>query len=228
MAFLLSIRDGAAHLKFPLADSCALGRSSECEIQLIDTELSRKHARIERREDGYAIEDLGSRNGTYLSGERVGNRVTAREGSRIQVGASIFLVRLNEKPQEIDLAETGTLAFDEATAQRQDMDGGELSNIGVLELLHGMFNAQRNATIHVAMPDDQHAQVEVRNGEVYAADYAGLKGFNALVKLGRGTGGIFWLVETEGSCLRNIHEHGARLIADLARCLDPAAAPRAR
>ena len=91
MAFLLSIKDGIPHLKFPLREENILGRSSECEVQLLDTELSRRHSRIHCEEDGaYLVEDLGSRNGTYLNGALVTEAAVLGDGDVIRLGSHVF------------------------------------------------------------------------------------------------------------------------------------------
>jgi hypothetical protein len=198
----------------------------DCDIVVEDAACSRRHAKITvaQAADAAFVEDMGSRNGSFLNGEPVRSRTAVREGTRLQVGASIFLVRLKEDVVESKLADTGTVAFDGGTWE-QDLDGGELSRYGIVDLLKLVFNAQRNVTVHVALASE-HARVEVRGGEVVAADYAGLQGFNALVKLGRQNSGIFWLVETEEACPRNVHEPAVRLLAELQRCLDPSGATR--
>ena len=49
------------------------------ELELADEEISRRHAAITRGDDGtFAIEDLASRNGTYVDGERITERGEAR------------------------------------------------------------------------------------------------------------------------------------------------------
>ena len=91
MAFLLSIKDGTPHLKFPLRDDALLGRSSECDVQLLDTELSRQHARIRRNDDAsYAIEDLDSQNGTYLNDRRIAGPAPLGDGDMIRLGSHTF------------------------------------------------------------------------------------------------------------------------------------------
>ena len=45
--------------------------------------VSRFHARIEINGDAATIEDLGSKNGTRISGERLAGRVSLRDGDRI-------------------------------------------------------------------------------------------------------------------------------------------------
>src|SRR5262249_50430759 len=49
-------------------DVVVLGRHPGCDIRVPDETVSRRHARIIVQGDGYFVEDLGSRNGTYLNG----------------------------------------------------------------------------------------------------------------------------------------------------------------
>ena len=49
-----------------------IGRGSDCDIQLEDKLVSRRHALIRFVDDDFEIEDLDSSNGTYLNNERVG------------------------------------------------------------------------------------------------------------------------------------------------------------
>jgi len=202
--------------------SYVVGRGLDCDVVVEDTACSRQHAEVTLDADAGAasIKDLGSRNGTFLNGEPVKERRAAGEGSRIQIGASIFLMRLADEQTEIDLAETGTISY-EMPSLRRDEEGGELSAYGIAGLVKLLYKEHRDVTVHVAMPDGP-AILEVRGGEGLFADYAGLEGFNALVKLGRGRGGIFWLVQTARPCDRNVSEPTPRLLAELHRCLDPA------
>lgn len=62
-----------------------VGRSPSCTVYLADPAVSREHARIERRDDGWWLTDLGSSNGTYVNGELV-SRQQARE---LQVGDEV-------------------------------------------------------------------------------------------------------------------------------------------
>jgi hypothetical protein len=62
-----------------------LGRSSDCDIQLPDPNVSRRHAEIRRDGDGYLLLDLGSTNGSELNGQRV-KRGHLQPGDRILLG----------------------------------------------------------------------------------------------------------------------------------------------
>ncbi len=78
---------------YPLLDTeCTIGRAPENAIAVPDGSVSSKHARIVRAEDGFLIEDLQSRNGTYVNGERVieGQRKLA-DGDLIRLGKVIMI-----------------------------------------------------------------------------------------------------------------------------------------
>jgi hypothetical protein len=51
-----------------------LGRAASCDVVLTGRHISRQHAALVRRLDGWWLEDLGSRNGTWCEGERVSRR----------------------------------------------------------------------------------------------------------------------------------------------------------
>ena len=59
-----------------------VGRAPECDISLDSAGVSRRHARLRPREYGVEIEDLGSSNGSFLNGQRVGTGI-ARVGDEI-------------------------------------------------------------------------------------------------------------------------------------------------
>jgi len=64
-----------------------IGRLAECEVTLGDSNVSRRHAAFTREGDGWAIEDLGSTNGTRLNGEKI-KHARLRDGDLIEVGAT--------------------------------------------------------------------------------------------------------------------------------------------
>src|SRR5262249_56643465 len=49
-----------------------VGRTGHVEITLEDTSISRRHAELALNEIGWVLRDMGSTNGTYLNGTRVG------------------------------------------------------------------------------------------------------------------------------------------------------------
>jgi pSer/pThr/pTyr-binding forkhead associated (FHA) protein len=67
------------------AATTVLGRSSDCDIVLDDSAVSRRHAEVRRGEAGFILADRGSLNGTYLNRAPV-DQVHLSDGDHIQVG----------------------------------------------------------------------------------------------------------------------------------------------
>ncbi len=74
------------------ADRISLGRSSAAELSFPDDNgLSRQHLAIERDGDGWALRDLGSKNGTMLNGVKVTGRVALQPGDRVAAGHLVLI-----------------------------------------------------------------------------------------------------------------------------------------
>jgi len=65
-----------------------IGRSSDCDLRIRSTSISRKHARVDFRGDRYYITDLGSTNGTRINGEEL------TETRRLQIGDIISILEV--------------------------------------------------------------------------------------------------------------------------------------
>jgi two-component system, cell cycle response regulator len=74
---------------FLLEDTAVVGRDKNAEVHIDDKGLSRSHARITLRGTHYMIEDLDSRNGTYVDGDRVREAVELHDGARIIMSANV-------------------------------------------------------------------------------------------------------------------------------------------
>jgi len=70
-----------------------IGRTRECDLCLTDLSVSRMHALLVRREDGWVLSDLGSHNGTRLNGWLVREPVPVRPGDRVEFGSMAFIVQ---------------------------------------------------------------------------------------------------------------------------------------
>lgn len=71
----------------------SIGRARENWLQLPDSSLSRRHARILREPGGLVFEDLGSRNGSFINGRVTEGRVALGAGDRIELGACLLTVQ---------------------------------------------------------------------------------------------------------------------------------------
>lgn len=85
--------DGQGHV-IPLVESEYLvGRHRENSIHLTDLGVSSYHARLYQGPDGYVIEDLKSRNGTWVNGTRV-YHATLAHGDKVHLGATDLIYEL--------------------------------------------------------------------------------------------------------------------------------------
>jgi len=72
VAMLLVQEGKSPKTQWPLAKSeMIIGRDSDSDVQIDDRQVSRNHAKITQTIEGYTLEDLGSKNGTFLNGETV-------------------------------------------------------------------------------------------------------------------------------------------------------------
>ncbi|HVV38686.1 MAG TPA: FHA domain-containing protein [Acidimicrobiales bacterium] len=86
-ASLRVVSGGAlANKEFTVGSEATVGRGQGCQVQLTDPMVSQLHARLFRSDRGLHIEDLGSTNGTYLNGRKVGAPARLKKGDRVRVG----------------------------------------------------------------------------------------------------------------------------------------------
>lgn len=91
MAVLTWLSGEAKNQQVPVDGEVILGRGKHVQVVLDDQRSSREHARVFCKEDRYFIEDLGSRNGTFLNETQVGREpVPLSIGDNIRIGLSWF------------------------------------------------------------------------------------------------------------------------------------------
>jgi hypothetical protein len=75
---------------YPLGDELTVGRGGGCGVVLPEDQfVSTVHARLFRRGDDLFVEDLGSRNGSFVNGEQVQAPTRLRRGDRVQFGQTV-------------------------------------------------------------------------------------------------------------------------------------------
>jgi pSer/pThr/pTyr-binding forkhead associated (FHA) protein len=70
-----------------------LGREPDALVWIDSGSVSRRHARILVDGERATLEDLGSKNGTFLDGRRIESRTPLSNGSRIKVGSASLVFR---------------------------------------------------------------------------------------------------------------------------------------
>jgi DNA-binding winged helix-turn-helix (wHTH) protein len=81
-----------------------LGRSPDAGIWIDAPGVSRHHARIRLEDATAAVEDLGSKNGTYVRGERVTAPTPLADGDQIRLGSIVITFRIPPPPGSTETA----------------------------------------------------------------------------------------------------------------------------
>jgi predicted component of type VI protein secretion system len=95
MAPILELVEGrGAGRTFTVGDATVAGRDSAQPIAIADDDqVSRRHARFELRGDEVTVEDLNSRNGTYVNGQVLQGRRVLAPGDRVRMGLTVLELR---------------------------------------------------------------------------------------------------------------------------------------
>ena len=103
--------DGRSY-NFPISkDKITIGRTEDCDLTLSsDKTVSRRHAQIEKTNEGYLLTDLGSYNHTKVN-ERLVQRVLLKHNDKIRIGRT-NLVFLTKKKQRASLEDSLVLTTD--------------------------------------------------------------------------------------------------------------------
>ena len=86
-------------IRVPAGES-TIGRDSGCAIRIDADSISRHHARISVAGPDVSIEDLGSKNGTWVGGERIGGSVPLTDGTSFRLGSETvrFEIAVDDRP----------------------------------------------------------------------------------------------------------------------------------
>lgn len=90
MALLIVTEGWLRGQKFPLKDEATIGRADDSTIQITDLMVTRRHCRFRKTPEGYTVEDMGSRNGTFVNEKATQGAVLLKDGDLIRIHTSIF------------------------------------------------------------------------------------------------------------------------------------------
>jgi len=157
MAYLKARNGPHAGHRYELADQQAvIGRAPDCEIQVEDYAVSRKHATIHLDSGSFLVEDLGSRNKTYLNDvELAAGKHQLNNGDKITVCDVAFNFYLD--------AEVDDTALTDGSHISVLFDGGEIGNSTIMSKLevatsHGQvqFTASPEVTLAALLEISQN------------------------------------------------------------------------
>lgn len=109
MGYVLKVVEGQAEPDRHdlVEDQVLIGRDRACGVLIEYPAVSRRHARLLRGREGYLLEDLGSRNKTYVNGKKVQQRVLLKPGDRITICETTFLFQADLPATEENAEEYG-------------------------------------------------------------------------------------------------------------------------
>lgn len=108
----LAVRNTDRVVALSPGQSVTVGRTAQCDVQLDDPSVSRRHCAIAFTDGVLQVKDLDSANGTFIN-ERPIKESTARPGDLIRLGAAILEVRdpsgLTQRPDQTVFVEESTV-----------------------------------------------------------------------------------------------------------------------
>lgn len=168
-----------------------IGKTPDNTVIIPGETISRKHAQIQQREGQYFIRDLGSRNGTFLNGNRLGeDELPLQEGDEIAIGRSGTMLRfllepIISFPDTVDLSkvklERATMLepvsiYPQARLYISDSDGGERE----VPLTSAFASIGKTPDNLVVIADEaisrKHSQIEQRDGQYLIRDLGSRNG----------------------------------------------------
>ncbi|OGO31730.1 MAG: hypothetical protein A2Z16_10410 [Chloroflexi bacterium RBG_16_54_18] len=112
--------------RWPLHRSLLVGRDATCDIIVADRQVSRYHARFNISPERIILEDLSSKNGTHVNGQRILDDVTLQDGDVIQIAlAQKFVYVSSDSTLPLEIHE-GVNTFTDSEAQAGQMINGRL------------------------------------------------------------------------------------------------------
>lgn len=97
---MAAIRVPGDEATLAIGSRCLLGRHPGCDLRIDDRRISGEHASLRWVDDRWELRDLGSRNGTFLDGRRLGSgeQAAVGPGSVIGLGTQVQLLLVEDGP----------------------------------------------------------------------------------------------------------------------------------
>ena len=143
--------DGQEIDRRELSGPLVIGRAPDCDVAVRDILLSRRHCRVEEAADGWKLVDLGSKNGTFLNGQKLCAPHRLEGYDVVQIGRAriVFYVSVPDENMADRLMSPGR------PADPNDSLSGTLS--GFTLLLPGESEAPKNMPFPNPRPKDPAA-----------------------------------------------------------------------
>src|SRR6185503_17992729 len=121
MRYKLTSTDGMHHHELRTGATLVVGRAPASDVAIFDPTISRRHAELQVDEHGVQIRDLGSSNGTFHNGARLGDG----QPTRVNAGDTLTFGKVAFKLQPITPAAAYPPPVSDATAGSASQTAGE-------------------------------------------------------------------------------------------------------
>jgi pSer/pThr/pTyr-binding forkhead associated (FHA) protein len=217
--YALRVISGTAQgTEFPLPDGreLILGRMSVANVVIGDEKTSRRHASVTIANGEVAVQDLNSRNGTFINGQRI-TKATLKPGDHLAVGDCVLALVTIELPT----LEAGSRAG--STVATSERFRGSLREIPLVDLLQMLATARKSGLL-VLKAGNETGRVFLEEGHVYYAcmeDWVEVDPHKVLYRLLGWTSGTFALEKSDVRPFANpITESSDALLLEGMRQLD--------
>jgi serine phosphatase RsbU (regulator of sigma subunit) len=159
-----------------------LGRQGDNDLVLLDTRISRRHARIIRDSEGYLLEDAGSRHGTFLNGEKIPAPTRLKSGDQFSLGVS------DSYALAFALEESVLPGLLERFEKASEGSAPQLHHLGLLlQMAQMMLRAPALEEVLTALLDSAVQLTNSERGLLFLKEAEG----ELELRLARGKGGVY-------------------------------------
>lgn len=139
-------------------DEFLVGRSQKCHLCAGSSSVSRRHCAITRQDATVSIQDLGSRNGTLVNGEKIDGKVQLSSGDEIGIGTLKMLVTITHGITNLKRPKVKTVA----EAVDRTVATGD-SSVGEEDITQWLLDAPGPSSTPQAANETQTIQLDDTN-----------------------------------------------------------------
>ncbi|MBD3344375.1 MAG: FHA domain-containing protein [Chitinivibrionales bacterium] len=142
-----------------------IGRGHDNTISIANESVSRHHCRIEKTDEGYAITDLGSLNGTYVNDKQI-KRSPLTFGDKIQISTYSLVFKKDEENEQEGTAEEKSPENDSPALREREASGSSKSVADPLEHVKSFSGSPEEAPFHHGGDNDFSIKSELLSSEL--------------------------------------------------------------
>jgi len=207
-------------LQLRAGETARIGRSRSCDLSLRSPDASRRHAEIVPSASGWLVRDLDSTNGTFVNGERVGERLL-QPGDRIEIGSdAITFCEVGVDLDRVDASASGeaqTMMVERPVLGESFQ--GSLAEIPTFALLQILEMGRKTGCLHTES-DDGPGRIWLTEGAPTHAETKLQRGFDAAISVVHAIAGRFRFEPGAHAQERTIEASVTELLLEASRLLD--------